>query len=299
MIEIGSESFEILDKFYFKLVNILRREKNFSASKPVLEVLLSYPQTKILKIINEASINIGVFKIGSSLNRLIEKNYLKMQEDKNKLDECIISAKGIWIIDKKRNQLEEEDLLDFVDRKYFSSEKSGRNLSDKNIVILLVMIGLRFFSNDVPMDLNDLEKLNKWLPIFDDTKQFCLQNKIIKKDIVFDQKGVEHPITYLLRRANDLPEMTDYIFNFGNEKNKQYYLDIINFNEDNRKKVTLKLSHLFYKIFHNCDKPEEISQEVLMYLNNMAHDKGIFFINDFKFITYEWDDILYDALQRL
>ncbi len=296
MNDLDVESYEILEKFYFKLVNILKRENNYSESKPILKVMLGFTQTKILKIIDETSINIGVFKRGSTLNHLIENAYLKMQDDKNKLDECIISAKGIWIIDKKRNQLADEDLLDFIDEKYFSSNNSGKDLSDKNIIILFVMIGLRFFSNDVPMNLCDLEKLNKWLPIFYETKEFCLQNKIIKRDIVFDQKGVEHPITYLLRRAQDLPEMTDYIFNFSNVKNKQYYLDIANSDGDNRKKVTLKLSHLFKKILHNCDNPEDLIQKVLLYLNNIAHDKGIYFIDDFKYITYEWDDILNDAL---
>jgi len=299
MNDLDIESIEILEKLYFKLVNILRRENNYSEFKPILKILLGFTQTKILKIIDESSINIGVFKRGSTLNNLIENKYLKMLDDKNKLDECIISAKGIWIIDKKRNQLADENLLDFIDEKYFSSNNSGKELSDKNIVILFVMIGLRFFSNDVPMDLSDLEKLSKWTPIFFETKEFCLQNKIIKRDIVFDQKGVEHPITYLLRRAQDLPEMTDYIFNFGKIKNKQYYLEIADSGEDIREKATLKIRHLFVKIFHNCDKTENLIKKVHLYLNNVAHEKGIYFIDNFKYITFEWDDILNDALITL
>lgn len=284
------KQFKILENFYKKLSeNVLRSEKKFESGS-VLLTLVKITSNKSSKLLNESSIKSLAFS-EQDLKDLVRGKYIRIADDKNRLNEYILTAHGIWEVEKINQNYNESNILDFIQNKYlsFSDIKKPLDILDK--VVLLSMIGVRTFSEDSSMDLNKSNFQDHWLSVFKETYHFLLKHNIIKKDkMSFEKQGNEHPAEYIMRRRNDLPRKTQHMFCFS-KNNKKYYLDLA----EPAKALKPKLKNLFGLIFVKVDNSDLI-HDIQNYCENMAYEKSKFVREDFKYIEPKYDDILKETL---
>lgn len=290
--EINHDYLLLLEKFYKKLEgNIIRSEKKLE-NNSLLLTLIRTTSNKTSRLINDSSIKSGALN-RRQLNYLTQKEYIREADEKNKLNEFILTAHGIWEIEKSLKHHDINMIIDYIQEKYFTFSALNKPLKDTERVILLSMIGARTFSMDSTMDLNNHSVRDHWLSIFNKSQEF-LRNfgKTKKKDSLFEKKGNEHPVEYAMRRANDLPIKTQQIFCF--KGNKQYYLDIVvdgGFSE-------LRLKYLFKQIFESIESMTMID-EIKEFCESLAYDDSKYVKNDFMFVDYRIDEQIKKAITEL
>ena len=210
----------------------------------------------------------------------------------------MISAKGVWEIEKNNEILNEAILLDYLDDKLFNICKSAEKpLSDRLKVVLLSLIAVRVFSIDSPLDLKTRERTLDAIKDTVDESYTILKslNLISKLDTLdlYGKPGNEHPVSNLLRHTDELPKVTRGIFKApGNQK---YFLDVYKNGQVSKD----NLKYLFEKIIG--DKKLEVSEldSLSDFCCKIAHDKSIYLFDDIKnypFLKSKYDDVLKDTL---
>jgi len=282
----------ILVHFYKKLEKCLKETKNKLDGNSVLLTLVKLTKNKVSEILTQSAIEGSLFE-KFEITELTNKNYLRVGDRFDKSAKYILTTHGIWQVESSIKGLNITNILDYYQEDKFSSRLSGSPLSDKDKIILLSMISMRNFSISNAMDLNEDNKCNTWIEVFDDCAEFSKSKKIIKiKNWKPKRLGNEHPVNYVMRRANNLPQKTRHIYQTG--RNYQYYLNIpTDFNEAEE-----KLEILFRLIFDEIKSLIEI-EEIHKFLCNSAFEKSVKLISDFDYISPEWDRIMQSALERM
>lgn len=287
-----SEAYEILVKYYRKLLNsVLSKEKKLK-NKSVLLTLIVTTSNKVSKYLNDSSIRANVFPI-DNLKWLEEKRFIRVSDDKDKLNEYILTAHGIFEVEKQTYNLSINTHLDFIQDKYLTFISARSPLKEVEKIILLSMIGARVFSKDITMNLKSEIVQDNWLEIFKGTIEFLDKCQLLKKkELSFKRQGNEHPVSYAMRRANELKKKTQHIY--GDTGNKEYFLDIVN----NMEISESKLKMLFLLIFRKIDN-FEMTNEIYEFCNYIAHEHSKYVIDDFDFIESKYDEKIKNVLKEI
>lgn len=201
------------------------------------------------------------------LNILILQEYVKTLGD---IYSYVITAKGIWYIENNDEILNNDLIINFVNKEYFNF--ITKNLTSKEKVILLSLIASRSFSVNSAVDLkkDDYVK-DKWKEIIEKSYEILFNLNVIhdyKDKIISNPKNV-HLVSSLFRHNNDMTKKTQTIYAFN--RKQEYYLNIYfndEFHEDN-------LSYLFYLLFE--DKlNNEVIDSIIQFCNDISKNNSIY-----------------------
>lgn len=265
----GLNSDYYLKKIYHKLYACLTSEKRIH-DKSALISLLDVKSNSRLRIIADS--NIPSHKIPAFiLNELKQKAYIR--ESKDEIDQIVITAKGIWTVEKDKGILDSKSFINFVDNKWFNFSKSIKPLSEKEKIIILAMIATRAFSESSAVDLKQNELvLNNWKGILNASFDFLKDNKIISKlkvNELYGKGGNEHPVSHLIRHTDALPKKTKGIYRAPGKQ--KYYLDVF----QNLGLNTLKISYLV-KLITNDKNDFVFSNKIISFCNKISFEKCIY-----------------------
>ena len=247
------------------------------------------PTNRISKLLSDSALSEKAF-YNADLKELIKEGYICELDDIEKKHDFVITAKGIWIIETQLKKVDLTRLIDFFQDYKFSSGEGEKQLTYIEKIILTSMIAMRNFSPDAAMNLNDKNKSDFWIEIFDEIANYLNSKGCIEKlDWIPSRAGNEHPINNVMRRAQSLPQKTKHIYEpAGNNK---YYLDIGPTDEDPK----IKLKYLFSIVFSKVESKADI-RNIYSFLCKSAYDEGKNVRESFEFINPEWDSIIEDAL---
>jgi hypothetical protein len=184
-------------------------------------------------------------------------------------------------------------LLDYFQETKLSFKVTNKPLKDIEKTILFAMIAIRNFSAALPMDLNTPSFGDYWIEIFDMCTNYLHKIEAVSKEQwnTF-RPGNEHPISYVMRRANDLPQKTIHIYQtLGNHK---YFLDVHHGDTPPQKQLLF-----LYKLILGSVETKELIKDIHSFCCDVAYDKSKNVKETFEFINPEWDTILEEALTKL
>lgn len=280
-----------LKHFYNKLSSKMLNERIKIFKGSIFLTLIKMTKTRVSEILSESALPGSAF-VSTDIKELIQKEFILESEDINKQQQYIITAFGLWVIEYHMKKIDVSHLIQYFQETKFGSGVSQKPLSDLEKIIITSMVALRNFSLDAPMDINDEVKREFWIEIFDKSAKYLKNKKFISKENWKSTKsGNEHQINYVMRRANDLPQKTKFIYkSLGNSS---YYLDLASSNE----KAKGELEFLFSILFGQLKTKTEY-EEIQSFLNQLAYDYGKYVKDSFKFIDQEWDSIIEEALDN-
>lgn len=290
MIVKQSSAYVMLYQFYKNLKQNVLNYKNNLIEDSVLLTLLNTSSNKMSELLHEASIDSLIIDDGV-LNTLVENNLVRRSDFFGQFQSYVITAFGIWNVEKEENIIDISKFLKYIQDDKFSSKVSKQKLNDKEKIVLFSLISMRNFSSDVAMDLNRKATLDYWTDVLDDCNSYLFEMNVTSKESwKSNSSGNEHPVSYLMRRANKLPQKSRHIYQASG--NKRYYLDIVSV-EGNSKK---KLAFVFGLIFDEIRSLEMVCS-IHNFLCDLANDKGKYVRKSLDNINSEWDDIIEDALK--
>lgn len=284
-----------LEKFYKKLQESLNKrykEKIESIFLRILEIRSNVDRFRLLK---DASISKFQFT-AESMRNLLENSFIRETDEENKYT---LTAKGILEYENKNKILIEDELWNFIDKKYFELfSESKKELSDKEKLIVFVMIAARAFSERSSIDLKRGDiALSKWEEIIFSSYNLLKDLKIITKlnenDIFGDAKEFHKVYAFFKHGGKDIPKKTKGIYRTSG--NQMYCLDISNVMG---RIDTSALKLLFNKIFEQHRLSTSEIDKLFKYFNEVASTKNIYIFDVKEHIFYnpEYDNIIKDAL---
>ncbi len=274
--------------------NILTEEKKPLKNSSVFWTLICITDKKREKIINQSSIN---KKMLPSVDyfELLNLGYIKKHDNPAKYSDYILTAKGLWTIEKEINNFTDDTLIEFIQAKDFDFKCKTEPLDDKDKMALFSLICCRCFSQEYCMYLSNDLVSNNWSEIFSKSFEFLNDRNILKKkyqnyEQLIEKKGTEHPIQYLMRRRNDLSIKSDHIFQ--NSGKKKYFLDIL---ED---KVIIKDKlKLIFKLIFNSINSYKLFEDIIEFSSNIAYNKVKEVLDEFDLVTSDYDDQIKKSLE--
>lgn len=284
----------LLSILYNKLVDNLMLHHKKILDQSVFLTLLKLSSNDTYKIISNSSVKFeNTFH--KEVNGLTNLNYARYSDDKEKLDEVVITAMGIWYIEESKKVINISKVLKYIQSTKLEFPKAKQDLTDNEKIIIYSMLAVRTFSEEVPMDLSSSNLCTNWQDIIENKiVPHLRENKIIRLESVIDKKtGNEDPISYLLRHANDLPQKTNNLFT--TTKRNKYYLSI---NNDDQGKCLSQISFLINKIIPNIDS-DQFSSDVFLFLCDVAHNQSLYVLPSFEYINNQWDKRIKESLEQL
>lgn len=293
------EAMNYLERFYDRLCDGIRKVKKEGVKdRSLIEIFLDTTSGNRRLILKESCIPKYSLEKESIFNNLINDNLIRAGENPG---DFLITLKGIWYYETERKGFDIENILKFIDKKYFDLFKSKKKpLNGKEKVVIFGMIAIRAFSINSCVDLNvDDTMLGYWKEIFDKSREKLVNMSIInqkdssglwKKSSKDDE--ITDPVYYLLRHRNTLPGKTKDLFKFAG--NKQYYIDFpineISFREN--------FIFLIKKIFNKKEKTLDLKDEILEFLSEISASYHILVFNpkNHKFSNPEFDALLEDII---
>jgi hypothetical protein len=283
----------ILNALYKKLLESMILSKKKLEKKSAFLTLIKLSSNDAYKIISNSSMKFdNVFH--DEISNLRRMNYVSIPDEKEKLDELVISARGIWHIETSQGILGLNEILDYLQSTKLEFPKAKQTLTDNEKVIICSMLAIRTFSENVNMDLTSSDLCRRWQDIIENEIIPKLRERnLIKIESVIDKRTGNDPIPYLLRHANDLPQKTNSIFE--PTKRNKYYLSL---NIENRRKSISQITYLLKKIFSEIDS-DQTSTDIYTFLCDIAHSHSLFVVQSFDFINNDWDQILKESLEQV
>jgi len=231
----------------------------------------------------------------NDLSPLKEKGYIKLSEISSKSNTYVITAMGIYYIEFNKSVIDLNQILQFIQEDSLDFPMSNKPFKDKEKSIIFSLIAFRTFDDKTMMDLNGEVPSAKWTEIIgEQINSFLEKKKVIDASKIFSSKsGHENPISYIVRRLNDLPKKTRNLFTTTN--NNQYYLDI---DVEDPEEAEDQIAFLLGKIFNNISTIDE-AEELKKFLCDIAQSQSIYVLNNFKYINYDWDKLIKRAVDQL
>lgn len=287
----NSEKIIFLEKFYNKYRDSLELQKKYKYRSLILSSLEVKNNVRF-KLLCEAILSAEEIPQEILIN-LIDDHLIQETDDVNKY---VITAKGIWEIEKRNKVLTDNKIIEYIDKKMFNLFTTGKTLSEKEKIIMLSLIAIRAFSEKSSMNLHtdDMTK-DTWKNVIEKTYDFLQSMKIIqkmKKEELFGKKeGNENPISNFIRHSDSLPRKSKNIYTILGKQT--YFLNIFSngiFSND-------KLRFLWKLIFEDNLDADQI-EKVLTFIKQIAHDDSImiFSIKDHIFSTPVYDEIIQKEL---
>lgn len=290
---------DILGKFHNSLYcNLIKKYKK-EKYKSLLIWFLDIKSNDRLRLIKDSHIN--KIKIPKELfNELLDENLIK---DTDVINEYVITAKGIWEYETSKQLLCKDNLLKYLDDKYFKTFKSKeKEITDKQKVILLTMIAARTFSKNSLIDLKMSESaLKTWKDIATDAYDLLSSLnflKDLKKHDLFykrEVRGNEKEISHLFRHCDEIPKITKGVFQALGKQ--QYFLNLYKDGKINKE----DLKFILKKIFSNKKLSIADVDKISEFCNKIATEKNvyIFDIRNHIFHNPKYDSLIRDALITL
>ncbi len=289
------ENLDFLEKFYQKLYDNLEKMNKLKENSIIISFLYIKSNDQY-RLLNESSI--FSYKIPKEIiNNLQDR---KLIRNTDTLNNYVITAKGIWDIENKKNILNEIKLINYIDNKFFNVYKlSEKPLTDKQKVILFSMLAARTFSEKSSIDLKKDESImNTWKEIVDKSYEKLTSLGIISeldKDDLFgkkENKRNEKPVSHLYRHTDELPKKTRGLFKaIGKQK---YFLDISKDSEISKE----SLGFLFKQIFESKVLSLTEINEIDTFCQEIAFTKNIYVFDprEHIFSKPEYDEIIRETL---
>lgn len=283
-----------LKRFYDKLYEHMLMENKLKNNS----ILLSFLDVKSnvrYRALDYASISSHKVPRPILVN-LLRNNLIRPSDELNKYT---ITAKGVWSIEKNKNSITEEMIIEYLDSKFFDVYLGNKTLTDKEKIILFTMISARTFSKNSPIDLKkDEYALDAWKRIIDKCYKKLYEMRIVKKmneEKLYGKKGNEHIVSNLIRHTDSLPKKTKGIYKAAGRQ--KYYLDI--YSKDIISKESL--IYIIDLIFNSRkDLHMEDIDEINTFCTKIAYEEAPY-IHDIEkhvFTSPEYDDIIRNAIKE-
>jgi len=269
---IGGET-DYLKKFYDLLRDNLLREKNIKDKS----ILISFIETRSAtryRLLSNSTLSSSLIP-NDILMELLSKKDIQVQGE---IGSYAITAKGVWDHETSLGLMNEENLLSYINEKFFTGESSSLNargnLDDREAVILFAMIAARAFSEKSTVDLkkNDLVK-GKWQEVLDKSYDLLHRLEIVKKakkeDFLGKTGGNEHIVSSIFRHNNYSVQKTRGIYSY--KGNCEYFLDVYKNSE-----LSLEnLSYLFWKIFKGTISSDSVDT-IIEFCKDISSKESIY-----------------------
>lgn len=287
------ESLKVLTKFYDSLREELLKNNSLDGNS-IFTTLLQFNSNKRKELIFNSSLDPLRFDF-EDLNLLKNQDYLQEVKGGFKTDKPVLTAKGIWKIDKEKFGFTEEDLIDFFQEKDFDFTSEIKPLNSKEKLALFTLISVRCFSSDSLMNLKDETFRDNWVKVLHRVNDYLVENKIIKKNNILKPRGKSNPARYLMRRVNNLPKKTSQVYKYtGSYK---YYLDIFSQNLNSIDED--KLAFLFKLIFEKVKLTIQLVRKTSDFCNNLAYDEARYVKSDNKFLDNKYDKVIDSSIKSV
>ena len=281
--QLTSTETKMLEKLYERLRNKAKEESSLEDS-----LFLSFEKrssTTRENILSNSALESDYIN-SNVAEKLVEGKLIREVDD-----EYILTAKGVWKVERDKNILKDEKIISHFDKRMFD-ELEGKDLSKKNIdrgrVALLAMIAGRCFSKDAKMDLDNEEKADIWKEITDDSfkllKEMGLLTSSLEKDELYFS-GNKTPVEGITRRAK-LAAATDNIYKSISGRGTKYYLDVI----ENGEVQEEKLQKLFDVVFGDENVSYSGKKKIKDFCSEISNSKSIYLYDsnteDFSSLRY-------------
>lgn len=292
----SDEIIEILKPFYDKLYfSYMRQEKKLKNSS-LLWTLIEIQAKKTEKYLSDSSFS-GNHLSSEIKDELLNNSLIRPINIFSNNIEYVLTAKGIWEVEKSNMQYSEEDFLKFIDAKYLNFKAKEKPLDDKDKLAIFSLLCVRNFSIDSPMELKTLDHRNHWENVFKEILEFLFQKQLINQknnDInnFLVARGSEHPIQYLMRHRNELPIKSNHIFR--NDGQSTYYLDLCEQDEINLNKLKFT-----FKLIINEINDLDFLKEIVTFCNEIAKNKAKYVVNDYRFLNPKYDEIIHKVIKEI
>lgn len=283
-----------LNALYEQLLRSITDSRKRIVLNSALLTLLNLSSNVVFNIISQAYLQFSDASL-PDLEYLLRESLIKRSDDIKKTDEYVITIKGIYQIESRRIGLDLFKILQFIQAEKFEFPVVNKPFKDDEKAIVLSLIGVRAFSDNCTMNLNNEGSCDKWKEIYDSVIcPFLKQIKKIKCVDFFSRKsGNEHPVSYLMRHANDLPKKTNNLF--YSSRDNQYFLNI---DYHDAKKSIYQISFLLGKVFQIVETIDN-ANEIKEFLISCAHDQGLFVIKELDFVNFNWDQIIIESVDKM
>ena len=286
------ESFELLERFYDRLRDVVEAQGKLRSGS-LITCSMDVKNNTRASWLKESSI--PAQKIDPNhLRSLLDSGLVRVA---NEVSKYVISAKGLWEVEKKRSLLDDDRLLGYIDSKFFDLFETQTRLSEKEKVIIMSLLAARSFAPQSPVDLHkDEATMDAWIRIIESVYDILSKMGVISRlsrEDLFGRKGNEHPVSNLIRHTDALPRKTKMLYKAAG--NQQYYLDLF----DGARVSVGKLGHLFWLVFE--DKLNSLNfDEVLELCQRTAYGEGlyVFDLKDHRFSSHEYDDVIREGMKE-
>ena len=217
---------DILSSMYEQCLTVFGKRKE----KSLWMLVITCNSNTVKRAINEstydASYNSPIMK------KLEEKRYVQ-EINPGKYS---LTAEGILFTEKVILNINDDELLDWVNKKMLISNNS--TITDKNRVILLTLLACRNFSENNSASYAEPDKEKTLLTLLSKSSSFLSKHGIISQSILDenDQGGSKTSASKFLGQIDKLPASSGLIFTARNGK---YYLDVIKNGRVDRQSITL------------------------------------------------------------
>jgi hypothetical protein len=215
-----------LIKIYEKLKTELYKKHKIKKDKwnSVLLSLLEMKSNKRYEILLSAALDKNEITI--NVDALAKEGYLIKIPHNNSI-KYILSAKGIWYIEKE--DLSIETFIAYIDEKFFGEYRKETKLSDREKVILWTLISLGAFCEKQAIDLKkDDETKNTIKEAIRECLVLLRSEGCVPRDMceeaLYGKLGNEHPVSHLIRHTDSLPKKTLGVYTVI--KPQKYFLNL-------------------------------------------------------------------------
>jgi len=287
-----SISERILVKLHTDLCNSLKIDmKKKMPSESILISSLSLKSNDILRALIDSSME--AYKIPSDvIIELTGQDFIRNTGDPKKY---AITAKGVWEVEKNRGIYSENDLINYVDEKYFDKFEKNKPLGDREKIIVLALLATRAFSEKASADMKREDRIkDRWLMVlmqsYDFLYDFGLIKKLVKNDLIKDE-AIEHDASHILRHNVDLPKKTSLIYT--SKGDNKYFLDVLENEVVSPKKVALLMKIVFEDKI-SLDTADKIEH----FCKDMAYDNAayLFDLDNQVYVNSKNDDSLREGI---
>jgi hypothetical protein len=287
-------AYSYLEVAYDKLISSIRQAKKKLVGGSVLLAIMKLSSNELFNIISNSVIEVNRNSL-SLLSKLEIEGLIKKTDITEKSNSFVITCKGIFFLESKSKNLDINSILNFIELEKLDFSNAHKELKNDEKIIILLLLSLRSFSKDTSMNLNDEDFCNKWEEIIENsTLPYLSENNIVNSKSIFSLKtGNEHPVSYLMRHANDLPKKTYNLF--ASTKSNEYYLNIIT---NDKEQAEGQISSLLGKVFVSIDSIQK-ERELINYLCSTAHKYGLSVMTSLDYLTFDWDNIIGNAVERV
>lgn len=223
---ISTEVFTDIQFCYEDLRNKLFLKNKIKVNEPVLFSMMKMNSGDRLAFLSESSLDISLSIDQARYKSVENEQFMQRLHQKNRII-LLFTAKGLYYMDEQKGLINHTKLLDYLQIKYFDLDVPTKKLNPNEKTVLFSLITMHCFGKSNCMDLSSTKMQQDWFVLVSQVVFPFLRAETIvteKDTLNLGSTGNETPMTYLMRRQNDLSKKTGNIFN--NSGNSKYYIDL-------------------------------------------------------------------------